>query len=443
MNRKEARRVYVMQQVVAGGLTIRQAAGLLQLSERQVKRLKKGMKQKGEAALVHGNRGHTPKHAIDQNNRELVVSLAKGLYEGASAEHFSELLAANQQVSISGKSVTRILRQRGVLDPAAKHHRRRRKSRDRLPKEGQLGQIDASSHEWLEDRGPKLDLHGTIDDATSKILGLHFRPNEDLKGYLEMLKQVIIRHGIPRALYSDGHTIFFSPAKDNLTIEEELAGKQTALTQFGRALDELDILQVRARSPQAKGRVERLWETLQSRLVVELRVAGISTMEEANKFLPGFIERFNARFAVEAADPEPAYRQAPSRDALDTVLCIKEPRIVTNGSVISYGGQLYRLVDGKDRVQALQSSAKVQVLLHLDNSTDALYQGKRYRLQPFTRPKPDPKTRSQASQPKPVGHKPSPDNPWVKFRLPKQRRDPVESYFRKHAEEHAEPGNSL
>lgn len=442
MNVKEARRVYVMQQVAAGGLTVRQAAGLLNLSERQVKRLKKGMKKKGEAALVHGNRGRTPKHAIHQDTRELVVSLGKGLYKDASAEHFSEMLAVNEKVCISGKSVTRILRQEGVLDPTAKHHRRCRKSRDRMPKEGQMVQADASPHEWLEERGPKLSLHGAIDDATGKVLGLYFRPTEDLKGYLEMLRQVITRHGVPRALYTDGHSIFFSPAKDKLTIEEELAGKQVALTQFGRALDELGVLPVHARSPQAKGRVERLWGTLQSRLVVELRVAGIITMEEANRFLPGFIDRFNARFAVEAADPEPAYIQAPQLTTLETILCVKKSRTASNGSTISYGNQLYKLVDGKGGIQALTPSAKVEVLLHLDDSTDALYEGKRYQLQLFAPPKPTPKPQRDAGA-KRVGQKPSPDNPWVKFKLPKPNRDPVESYFRRHQEEHAEPGSVL
>lgn len=442
MNRKEARRVYVMQKVAAGALTVRQGAELLELSERQVKRLKKGMKEKGEAALAHGNRGRTPKHAINQDTRELVVSLATGLYEGASAEHMSELLTSNQQVSVSGKSVTRILREKGVLSPAAAHHRRRRKSRDRMPKEGLLVQADASSYQWLEGRGPALSLHGAIDDATSKVLGLHFRPTEDLKGYFEMLRQVVTRHGIPRALYTDGHTIFFSSAKDKLTIEEELAGQQAALTQFGRALNELGISQIRARSPQAKGRVERLWETLQSRLVVELRVAGISTTEQANAFLPGFIERFNARFAVEAADPESAYIKAPSRKVMDTSLCVKEPRTASNGSVISYRGQLYRLIDEKDRILSMPPSAKVDILFHLDNSTDALYQGRRYRLQPYTPPKPAPKPQREP-RPKPVGRKPGADHPWVKFGLTKPRRDPVESYFRKHEQEHNEPGSWL
>lgn len=276
MSSKEARRVYVMEQVKDGRMTVRQGAECLELSERQVKRLKKGMKEKGVAALAHGNRGRTPKHTISKDIRDLVASLATGIYKDTSAEHISEMLNLNQGICVSGKSIVRILREKGILDPHVQKHRRRRKSRDRAPKEGMLVQVDASPYEWLEERGPNLNLHGAIDDATSKVLGLHFRPEEDLKGYFETLRQVVTRHGIPRALYSDGHTIFFSPKKDKLTIEQELAGEQVSLTQFGRALDQLGIIHIHARSPQAKGRIERLWETLQSRLVVELRVAGIS-----------------------------------------------------------------------------------------------------------------------------------------------------------------------
>lgn len=440
MNRKEARRVYVMEQVKDGKMTVRQAAECLGLSERQVKRLKKGMKEKGVATLAHGNRGRTPKHAIHKDTRDLVASLAAGLYKGASAEHMSELLASQHDVRVSGKSIVRVLREKGVLDPSACHHRRRRKSRDRVPNEGLMIQVDASPYKWLEERGPALSLHGAIDDATSKVLGLYFRPTEDLKGYFETLRQVISRHGVPRALYSDGHTIFFSPKKDKLTIEEELAGEQVALTQFGRALDELEIIHIHARSPQAKGRVERLWETLQSRLVVELRVAGVCTVEEAQAFLPGFIERFNRRFAVEAADPELAYMPALTQDALDTVLCVKQERTASNGSAISYGGQLHRLIDKKAHVLGLPPKAKVEVLLHLDNSTDALYRGERYTLEAFVAPKPE-RQPKQDAKPKPVGRKPSPDHPWVKFGLPKPKRDPVESYFRKHEQEHNEPAS--
>lgn len=435
MSSKEARRVYVIERAIDGGLTVKQAAEVLGLSERQVKRLKKGMKQEGVSALAHHNRGRTPKHTIPEDVRVKVVALATGIYKDASSAHMSELLEKYQDIRISHQTIRRILRVSGVPLSHAKKGRRGRKTRDRAPKEGLLLQTDASPFDWLEDRGPRLSLHGNIDDATSKILGLCFRPTEDLKGYFEALRQTVSRHGIPRAVYSDGHSIFFSPAKDKLTVEEELAGKQVALTQFGRALDQLGVTHIHARSPQAKGRIERLWGTLQSRLVIELRLACISTMDEANAFLPGFIDRFNERFAVEPADPAPAYMPLSSGTDLDAILCVKETRTATNGSVISYHGQTYRLLNQKQQATPLPPRAKVEVLLHLDSTLDAFYQGQRYILQAFTLQKPEPKQKEPVQR-KPVGRKPSPDNPWLKFTLQRPSQDPVESYFRKHENKH-------
>jgi transposase len=312
-----------MEQVLDGKLTIKLAAELLGLSERQVKRLKKGMKEKGVAALMHGNRGRTPKHTISEDIRDMVAALAQDLYKDASAQHISELLAEYQDVHISARSVRRILKERGIPNPhSRKQSRRRRKSRDRAPKPGMLVQMDASPFEWIEDRGPKCDLHGAIDDATGKILGLHFRPQEDLRGYLELLKYMITHYGIPRALYTDGHTIFFSPKKDKLTIEEELEGKQVALTQFGRVIDELGIL------------------------------------------------------------------------------------------------------------ASLPPRAKVHVLIHLDDSIEAMYQEKLYSLCEFE-PVPAPKPVPAPAGKKPTGHKPNPNNPWLKFKIPPKHDDPVEQYFQK------------
>ena len=164
-----------------------------------------------------------------------------------------------------------------------------------------LVQMDASPFAWLEGRGPSMSLHGAIDDATEMVPGLYFRPEEDTLGYVHFLKQIVKKHGIPKSLYSDGHTIFFSPKHGKLSIEEELAVRKVNLTQFARAIEQLGIGHIRALSPQAKGRVERLRGTLQHRLMVELRLAKATTLEEANEFLVGFIDRFNSRFAVEGA----------------------------------------------------------------------------------------------------------------------------------------------
>lgn len=436
LSAKEAKRVFVIEQVLSGKLTVRQAAQLLGLSERQVKRLKGGMQKEGVAFLAHKNRGRKPSHAVPKSVCDKVIQLAQNEYRNASCEHMAELLAQYQDIVLSARTVRRILTKAGVHNPHSHKTARRRRSRDRMPKEGLLVQCDASPFDWLEGRGPKMSLHGAIDDATGKILGLYFRLQEDTMGYLHVLWQVLNNHGVPHSLYSDRHTIFFSPKTDKLSIEEELAGKKVPLTQFGRALDELGIIHIPARSPQAKGRVERLWGTLQHRLVIELRLAGISTLEEANALLPEFIARFNARFATEPADPEPAFRPAPSPQKLMRIICLKEERKASNGSTISYGGRSYQLIDSRGIVALLRPRSKVVVLTHLDGSLSALYQDRLFALKFFCPPS-IANTEQELGQSKPqhkTPHgtkKPAPDHPWRRTpRLSAKRvLEPIDYYL--------------
>jgi hypothetical protein len=231
-----------------------------------------------------------------------------------------------------------------------------------------------------------MSLHGLIDDATGKILALHFRPHEDLFGYLQVLRTMADNHGIPRSLYSDRHSIFFSPNKDKLSIEEELAGVKVPLTQFGKALHELSINHIPARSPQAKGRVERLWGTLQSRLVIEMRLDAVSSIEQANAFLPGFIRRFNQHFAVVATDPVTAFKTAPPANLLDQIISFREERKASNGSTISFSGKVYQLIDDQGSIVALSPRSKVSVRLHLDGSINALHHGFLYDLKEYVKP---------------------------------------------------------
>lgn len=423
-----------MEQVLAKKLTIRQAAEQLGLSERQIKRLKKGMKQEGVAFLAHKNRGSKPKHAIPRDVKEQVISLVLDKLKDASCEHISELLNEHFGISISARSIRRILKEVGIRNPHSRKVSRKRRSRDRMPQEGLLVQCDASPFAWLEKRGPESTLHGIIDDATGNVLALHFRPNEDLYGYLRVLSQMVQNHGVPRSLYSDRHTIFFSPNKDKLSIEDELAGKKVSLTQFGKSLDELGINHIPARSPQAKGRVERLWGTLQSRLVVEMRLEGISNIEEANAFLPRFIERFNRRFAVAPADPHSAFRPAPPAHQLNQIIALKEQRKASNGSTISLNNVLYQLVDTEGITVPLVPRAKVIVLKHLDGSTSALYQGRSYKLKEFVRPEPvsdsvvstgNKSTQSADKRKVPVEH------PWRKPVVGPKYQDPIDAYLKR------------
>src|SRR5712691_636758 len=308
MNGKEQRRAIILTAVAEGRLTAGEAAELMSLSQRHERRLRHAFLRNGPAALVHGNRGRPPVHSLDPGLRSRVTALAEGVYEGCNDQHLSELLAEREGIALSRSSVRRILRAAGRRSPQRRRAPRHRARRERMPQAGMLLQVDGSRHQWLGPDGPWLTLVGAIDDATGDVPYALFREQEDAQGYLLLLREVVRRRGVPLALYSDRHTIFQSRSDEPLTLEEQLAGKPLP-TQVGRVLKELHVEWIGARSPQAKGRVERLWRTLQYRLCQELRLANVSTLEGANAVLPALLARHNARFRQRAATRGSAYRR--------------------------------------------------------------------------------------------------------------------------------------
>jgi transposase len=330
-------RLYVLEHLGAGRITADEAARVLQLSVRQVRRLLAGYRADGLAGLVHGNRGRPPVHRTPADLRERLVELATTTYAGVNHAHLAELLAEREALPVAERTLRRILAEAGVGPVRRRRPPKHRSRRDRMPRAGMLLQVDGSRHDWLESRGPVLTLVGGIDDATSQVTGGTFRLAEDAAGYFTMLTQTAHRFGLPGAVYSDRHGIFIVEQHRAPTLAEQLAGKQR-LTQVGRALDELDIGWIPARSPQAKGRVERLWGTLQDRLISELRLADAATLEEANAVLARYLARHNERFAVPAADPGPAWRALPVGLTADAVFCFHYPRRVANDATISWPG---------------------------------------------------------------------------------------------------------
>jgi hypothetical protein len=240
-----------------------------------------------------------------------------------------------------------------------------------------LLQIDGSEHDWLEGRGPYLTLVGGIDDATGKVPGAIFRDQEDAQGYVLMLEEVVRTVGCPLAIYHDRHSIFEHSTKGRLTIAERLTGKRD-LTQFGRLLAELDIQSISARTPQAKGRVERLWGTFQDRLVSELRLAGASAREEANEVLHDFLPRFNQRFAVAPAVPGAVYR--PLSRPREELFCFKYERTVGADNVVALGEHRVQLLPSQDRIS--YARARVEVHERMDGSLAVYYQGKQIASRP-------------------------------------------------------------
>jgi len=372
LNRKEQNRVIVLNQVVAKQMSATQAGILLKTSERQVWRLLAAYRKQGACGLAHGNRERKPVNALTEEIRQKVIELAGGKYQGFNHTHLTEKLTECEALPLSRSTVRSLLLQNGMPSPRKRRSPKHRSRRERYPQEGLLLQTDGSKHDWLEGRGPSFCLIGAIDDATGKVPYALFQENEDSRGYMIMLREITLNQGIPLALYHDRHSIF-EVSEDKLpSIEEQLAGKEP-ITQLGRLLKELDIESISAHSPQAKGRVERLWETFQDRLCSELRLAGARTMAEANLVLARFLPDFNRRFGVTAKDSEIAYRKVSVNFKPEEYFCAKYERTVANDNVVRYEGRRLQVLPSEYRLSYAQ--CKVSVHLGLDGNLAVYHDG--------------------------------------------------------------------
>jgi len=336
MSQKEFQRVKVIENAAGGRLSVRDASRLLQLSERQVQRLKRRYRPDSIAWVHHGNRGRPMPWAFSAPQRQLILTLARGKYAGFNDSHLAQKLNCEENLTVSRETVRRILRGAKLASPQKRRARKYHCRRLPRPRMGTMVLTDASRHDWLEGRGPHLTLIGFQDDATSQILSAHFQLEaENTVGYLRALGAMIAAHGVPLSLYRDRHSIF-QRNDSHWTLAEELAGKQTP-TQLGRALDELGIQQIPASSPQAKGRIERAWRTFQDRLVSELRLVHATTLEEANAVLDRFCADFNQRFARPAAESACNFRSLPRRFDLARCLSLRYHRVVGADHVVTLG----------------------------------------------------------------------------------------------------------
>jgi hypothetical protein len=427
VSEQDQRRAQVLNGILDRQWTVEEASLLLGVSTRQVWRLVRAYRACGVAAVVHGNRGRPPVHRIASAVSSHVRELAVGRYAGVNQTHFTELLAEREGIVLSRSTVRRILTVAGLTSPRTRRGPQYRSRRERYPQEGMLLQIDASDHAWLQERGPRLTLVGAIDDATGTVPAAVFRREEDAHGYLLLLRDILTHRGVPLALYSDQHSIFRSNTGQRETVAEQLAGKQ-APTQFGRALQQLGVQAIFARSPQAKGRVERLWDTFQDRLVSELRLAGATTEAEATVVLADFLPRFNARFGVPAAQPAVAYRAIPRDLDLDGLLAFQYERTVAADNTIRFFGEVLQLLPGVDRLSYARTRVTVQE--RLDGRLVVVHQGRilgtrtappepvTLRARKATRPLVDASTRVPPEPATPSGslggrtRTPSADHPW-------------------------------
>jgi transposase len=369
---KEQTRLSIMNGVLERQWAVGEAAQLLGVSERHAWRVLAAYRKEGAAALAHGNRNRLPSNTVSPEIKAQVIALAGERYQGFNHTHFTELLAEREGIALSRSTVRRLLVGTGVASPRHRRPPRHRYRRERMPQEGMLVQIDGSHHRWFGESGPWLTLLLAVDDATGTVPYALFREQEDTEGYFRLMIGIIERRGIPLALYSDRYFVFcYSKRGETGEMSVIDRGKPT---QFGRAMGELGVTQVFARSPEAKGRIERANGTFQDRLVSELRLAGASTIDEANGILETFLPRFNERFGVSASQPEPAYRTVDPGLDIDSVLCFKEVRRVAKDNTVQYHRKILQIFAGPERTS--YARAHVEVQERLDGQLVVCYRGK-------------------------------------------------------------------
>lgn len=373
MSEKQWKRLDAVRNVCRGDLTTGGASEKCGLSKRQMRRVCREVELRGTDAVIHGNTGRPPWNRAPDALRERVVALFRTKYAGFNDQHFTEKLEEFEGVEVSRASVQRWLREAGLQ--AARKHRppRHRRRRERRPQAGMMLLWDGSKHAWLEGRGPQLCLVGALDDATSEMLpGAHFVEQECTAGYLKLLLEICRSRGLAWSIYMDQHSIF-RRNDDHWTLEEELRGEQDP-TQVLRAMKALEIEAIYALSPQAKGRVERVWGTYQDRLVSELRLAGAKTKEEANAVLARVRLEINSRVAVPAAESKPAWRRVRRETDLERICSFCYAATVLNDNTVRLDGKILDIPAGPR--QRSYAKARVEVRQLLDGSWRVYHEDK-------------------------------------------------------------------
>ena len=340
MSVKELRRVHVLRHAMEKKLTQVKAGSLLGLTARHVRRLLQRVRTEGDAGLVHRGRGKPSNRRMPEQVKAKVLTLYAQRYGDFGPTLAAEKLAERHGITISDETLRLWLRARGI-DHFTRRTRPHRAWRERRAHRGELVQLDGSHHDWFEGRGPRCVLMAYIDDASSRVYA-RFYDYEGTIPAMDSFTRYVTRYGIPLAVYADRHSTYQSSAEP--TVAEQLAGAEP-MSQFGRALGELGVELIPAYSPQAKGRIERLFHTFQDRVIKEMRLAEVSTLEEANRFLAGYLPIYNQRFSVQPAQTTDLHRPRPAGRALDHILCLKTTRCLRKDFTIAHQGALYQIHD--------------------------------------------------------------------------------------------------
>ena len=363
---QEEKRLEVIQRVFRSELTVVQAALVMGVSERQCYRIKARVGKGGAKGVVHGNRGRPCKRKTKEKVVNRIVELAQGKYRDFNDHHLTEKLKEQEKIKLCREKVRQLLRAHGIASPKKRRGIKHRSRRERRASEGMMLQVDGSPHDWLQGRGPRLCLIGAIDDATSKVMGALFVQAESSWGYFKLFCEIFTEQGVPQSIYTDCHSVFWTDREP--TLPEQLINTKPT-TEVGRGLEELGVTLILAHSPQAKGRIERLWNTFQDRLVSELRLAKAETVEQATVVLQRYLPVHNRKFA-KPAKAQPAWRKL-SAPTIERALCFKQQRTVAKDNTVSFEGTVLQI----PKTSAFRSYAHKRVDVHvlLDGAVEFFY----------------------------------------------------------------------
>ena len=413
MRGQEAQRLYVIQQVLERKLSQRHAAELVDRSVRQVRRLIQRVRQEGARGILHRLRGRPSNRRHAERVRQRAVQLYQQQYHDFGPTLAQEKLAECHHLDVGRETLRRWLMVAGLWG-SKRQTPPHRQWRERKACWGEMVQVDGSHHDWLEGRGPALVLMGYIDDATSRVVA-RFYDYEGTLPAMDSFARYARRYGLPQSVYVDRHTTYRSPGKR--TVQDELAGRSRPQSQFERALEALGVRVIPAYSPQAKGRIERLFGTFQDRLIKELRLAGVTTREEANRFLERYLPRYNRRFSCAPRSPVNVHRPCPAAAILRRVLTIRQPRTLRQDNTVQHEGRTYLIQEGwaGRRPTILEAEVQLNGRLSWREGDRAL----RYR-EVLARP---PRAVLRPRRPRGTQRRriPPADHPWRRFALAKNR----------------------
>jgi len=407
MSKEELSRLEVMERLQSKSMGQRTAAEVLGVSVRHVKRLLRVYRREGASGLVSKQRGKPSHHQLDRETVRAAIGLIKGRYAD-----FGPTLAHEKLVEVDGMtlclgSVRKLMIEEGIWKAKSARRPEAHPMRERRACVGELVQTDGSDHAWFEERGPRCSLLVMIDDASGQLGALYFVPEESFFGYCSLLRQYLAAHGRPAGLYTDKHGIF--------RVNIPNAGSGDNLTQFGRAMQSLEIPILCANTPQAKGRVERVNETLQDRLVKEMRLLGINDMQQGNAFLPEYIADFNRRFAVQPRSSLDAHRSLLVHQNLDQILAWQETRLVSKNLTVQFKNVVYQIQT--DRPAYALHNVRVTICQDVQGKVTILYKDSPLGYTVFQKQARQSEVvsvkqvdRALLNQSK--AHKPAPNHPW-------------------------------